>query len=119
MVGSWRYIGGAVGFGFGVLWMTVGLGAAIVSVLCAALGFGAVFIAERGRANGTSLRRTSEAPLPEEPVLLNDLAPDYPVHEELPDDATYPLTADDWPLPPLGRRAARPVEVASAAPDGP
>ena len=120
MVGSWRYLGGAVGFGFGVLWMTVGLGAAIVSVLCAGLGFGAVFIAERGRANGGAHPQADETARAEDPSqLLDDLAPEYLPHDELPDDEAYPLARDDWPLPALGRRASRPAEVGSAAPDGP
>jgi len=47
---SMRYFGCSVGFAFGVLWMTIGLGSAIVCALLAAFGYGAVFVAERGRA---------------------------------------------------------------------
>jgi len=43
---SVRYFGCAVGFGFGVLWMTEGLGAAILCLLLAGLGYGAVFLGE-------------------------------------------------------------------------
>src|SRR2546423_8396454 len=43
---SVRYFGCAVGFGFGVLWMTEGLGAAILCLLLAGLGYRAVFVAE-------------------------------------------------------------------------
>jgi len=57
-VGSWsRYLAGVVGFGFGVVWMTASLGAAIVSLLLGALAFGSVIVAERARA-GTTTRRT-------------------------------------------------------------
>lgn len=67
---SWsRYLGGAVGFGFGVVWMTAGLGAAIVALLLGALGYGAVVVAERARAGATTRglltldhRRDHEAP---------------------------------------------------------
>ena len=46
-----RYFGSAMGFGFGALWMTAGIGAAIASILLAGLGYGAVFMAERAKAN--------------------------------------------------------------------
>lgn len=71
-----RYFGSAVGFGFGAVWMTAGIGPAIACVLLAALGYGAVFMAERARTNA-SMR-------------------DY---EPL-DDATSPLAAEveyGWP----------------------
>jgi hypothetical protein len=76
-VDSWvRYIGGAVGFGFGAMWMTVGIGAAIACLLLAALGFGVVLIAERAQANA------AKAP--------------YPVDETYYyEDADLPLTADE------------------------
>ena len=45
MDSSLRYFGCVVGFGFGVLWMTEGLGAAILCLLLAGLGYGAVFVA--------------------------------------------------------------------------
>jgi NAD(P)-dependent dehydrogenase (short-subunit alcohol dehydrogenase family) len=75
---SLRYVGGAVGFGFGALWMTAGIGAAIACLLLAALGYGVVFIAERAQANA----RTQDAHEPD-------------------DDATSPLAAEaeyGWPL---------------------
>lgn len=75
---SWmRYVGGAVGFGFGAMWMTVGIGAAIACVLLAALGFGLVLVAERAQANA-NLQRL--------PADTYDL------------DADLPLTADDFEL---------------------
>lgn len=53
MDSSLRYFGSAVGFGFGALWMTAGIGAAIASVLLAALGYGAVLMAERAKSNAS------------------------------------------------------------------
>jgi uncharacterized membrane protein len=94
MVGSsFRYLGGAVGFSFGVVWMTVGLGSAIVCVLLAALGFGAVLATERARANPRG-RRWADAggrPLPLDR---------FEARGELTDDATTPLAAEaeyGWP----------------------
>lgn len=73
---SWmRYVGGAVGFGFGAMWMTGGIGAAIACLLLAALGFGVVLVAERAQANANAQRL---------PVETYDL------------DADLPLTADDF-----------------------
>ena len=46
MDSSVRYFGCAVGFGFGVLWMTQGLGAAILCLLLAGLGYGVVLAAD-------------------------------------------------------------------------
>jgi hypothetical protein len=103
-VGSWlRYLGSAVGFGFGVVWMAVGFGSAIVCLLMAALGYGAVFVAERARAeagkHGSSIQTPEEMDLPLVPegVELDDeRAP------ELHDDATTPLAAEaeyGWPWP--------------------
>jgi hypothetical protein len=71
-----RYFGSALGFGFGALWMTAGIGAAIASVLLAGVGFGAVVMAERAKSNAT----------------MRD-------YEPL-DDATSPLAAEadyGWP----------------------
>ena len=41
---------------FGVLWMTVGLGPAILCLLLAGLGYGAVLAAERAHANPEAFR---------------------------------------------------------------
>lgn len=73
MVSSWRYFGSAVGFGFGVMWMTVGIGSAILALLCAALGYGVVFVAERERAGLGRLRPASRPPAEDEPLLLDEL----------------------------------------------
>jgi hypothetical protein len=101
---SFRYFGCVVGFGFGVLWMTEGLGAAILCLLLAGLGYGAVLVAERARANPDAFRlptRTPEAedlPLRVEAEELNlDLGHVY----EPSDDASSPLAADadyGWPI---------------------
>jgi hypothetical protein len=58
---SMRYFGCLVGFAFGVLWMTIGLGSAIVCALLAAFGYGAVFVAERGRANASAKQTPADA----------------------------------------------------------
>lgn len=71
MLGSSRVLGTAVGFGFGVVWMTVGAGSAILVLLCAALGFGVAFVAERERAGSTKLRPASETD-PIEDLLVDD-----------------------------------------------
>jgi uncharacterized membrane protein len=96
---SLRYFGCAVGFAFGVLWMTLGLGSAILCLLLAGLGYGAVFVAGRAQADGLARRRpnaTSETDAP----LLDDFELDY----EPAGDATSPLAAEaesaeyGWPL---------------------
>ena len=56
MDSSLRYFGCVVGFGFGVLWMTEGLGAAILCLLLAGLGYGAVLVLEHSRANPDAFR---------------------------------------------------------------
>jgi hypothetical protein len=76
MVSSWRYLGTAVGFGFGAIWMTVGVGSAILVVLCAALGYGVAYVAERERA-GLSRRRPSSAARPAEDSLVDDFEFDH------------------------------------------
>lgn len=72
MVSSWRYLGTAVGFGFGVMWMTVGIGSAILTLLCAALGYGVVLVAERERASLGKLRTTNHTLEADAPVLALD-----------------------------------------------
>ncbi len=96
MGGSLRYLGSAAGFGFGLVWMTVGLGSAIVCLLLAALGYCAVFMAERAQAEASTRRppiQTTDA----------DLAPQrVERYDELSDDATTPLAAEaeyGWPWP--------------------
>ena len=90
-----------VGFAFGVLWMTKGLGAAILCLVLAALGYGAVFVAERAKANPGTLRFPSRTPeiedLPHQAEELNhDLGHVYEPSE----DASSPLAAEadyGWP----------------------
>jgi hypothetical protein len=95
---SLRYLGCALGFGFGVAWMTVGLGSAILCVLLAGLGYGAVFMAERAQVNGL----TSRAPEADALSLSPDaLGVDRSDDDEL-SDATSPLAAEaeyGWPWP--------------------
>ena len=92
-----RYFGFAVGFAFAVVWMTVGLGSAIVCGLVAGLGYGAVVIAERARANATTTREPagSIAQMLDEFELVNE------AQIEAADDATSPLAAEadyGWPV---------------------
>jgi hypothetical protein len=96
-----RYVGGAVGFGFGAMWMTVGIGSAIACLLLAALGYGAVWMAERAQANATLQR---------------------PAIETFEADADLPLTADEFELeetryeePSEPQQATRPVPVGAEA----
>jgi hypothetical protein len=89
-VSSWfRYLAGAVGFGFGAVWMAVGLGSAIVCLLLATLGYGAVLVAERGRAETSTRHQRIRTPDLDEP------------YSERADDATSPLAAEveyGWPV---------------------
>ena len=77
MDSTMRYVGGAVGFGFAAMWMTVGIGSAIACVLLAAVGYGGVWIAERAQANA---------------------AGHHPVSDTFEADADLPLTADEFEL---------------------
>jgi hypothetical protein len=100
---SLRYLGSTAGFGFGVVWTAVGFGSAIVCLLLAALGYGAVFMAERARADAGTRRRSIQTPEGEALPLPPDRAElDDERYEELPDDATAPVTAEaeyGWPWP--------------------
>ncbi|HEX5175140.1 MAG TPA: DUF2273 domain-containing protein [Gaiellaceae bacterium] len=77
MTSSTRYLGTAAGFGFGVIWMTVGVGSAILVLLCAALGYGVVFVVERERAGTTKRRPASETPASETPPSEDFLVDDF------------------------------------------
>lgn len=107
MDSSLRYFGCVAGFGFGVLWMTEGIGAAILCLMLAALGYAAVLVAERARANPSSLRlpsRTPEAELEAEedlPLRADELNLDLGHVYEPSDDASSPLAAEadyGWPV---------------------
>lgn len=90
-----------VGFAFGVLWMTKGLGAAILCLLLAALGYGAVFVAERARANPGALRLPGRTPESEDlPLQAEELNNDLGHVYEPSEDASSPLSAEadyGWP----------------------
>lgn len=82
--------------------MTAGLGAAIVSLLLAALGYGAVYVAERARTNaateslpnGTLRAESSSLPLDE---FEGGYRRDYEVPG---DDAPLAAEAEyGWPIP--------------------
>lgn len=105
MDSSLRYFGCVVGFSFGVLWVTEGLGAAIVCLLLGGLGYGAVFVAERARTNPDAFRLprpnragSSETDLPRQAdELSSDLGHVY----EPSDDASSPLASEaeyGWPV---------------------
>ena len=102
MDSSLRYVGCLAGFGFGVLWMTEGIGAAILCLLLAGLGYGAVLVAERARANPSTFRlpsRTPEAEADDLPLRAEELNLDLG-HVYEPDDASSPLAAEadyGWP----------------------
>ena len=104
MDSSLRLFGCVVGFAFGVLWMTEGLGAAIVCLLLAALGYGAVFVAERARENPGAIRLPSRTPTPvveNLPFQAEELNHDLGHVYEPSDDASSPLAAEaeyGWPL---------------------
>jgi hypothetical protein len=99
---SLRYFGCVTGFGFGVLWMTLGLGSAIACLLLAALGYGVVFVAERARANPSAFRLSVQTPEVEDlPLLAEELNHDLGHVYEPSDDATSPLVAEaeyGWPV---------------------
>lgn len=100
---SLRLFGCVVGFAFGVLWMTEGLGAAILCLLLAALGYGAVFFAERARANPGAIRLPSRTPpeVDDLPFQAEELNHDLGHVYEPSDDASSPLAAEaeyGWPL---------------------
>jgi hypothetical protein len=100
-----RYFGCLAGFGFGILWMTEGLGAAILCLLLAGLGYFGVLVAERARANPESFRLPARTPDVDEaevlPLLAEELNHDLG-HVYVPsDDASSPLAAEadyGWPV---------------------
>jgi|SRR6476660_7683460 len=102
MDGSLRYFGCVVGFAFGVLWLTLGLGAAILCLLLAGLGYGVVLAAERARENPSAFRLPSRTPEEDDlPLRAEELNLDLGHVYEPSDDASSPLAADDdygWPV---------------------
>lgn len=99
---SLRLFGCVVGFAFGVLWMAEGLGAAILCLLLAGVGYGAVFFAERARANPGAIRFPSRTPAVQDlPFQAEELNHDLGHVYEPSDDASSPLAAESeygWPL---------------------
>lgn len=92
-----RYFGFAVGFAFAVVWMTVGLGSAIVCGLVAGLGYAAVIVAERARANATTTQKRADSIA----AMLDEFELDNEAQVEAADDATTPLAAEadyGWPV---------------------
>jgi hypothetical protein len=102
---SLRYFGCVVGFGFGVLWMTQGLGAAIVCLLLGGAGYGVVLAAERARANPDAFRLQMPSRTPavtdDLPSQADDLNTDLGHVYEPSEDASSPLAAEveyGWPV---------------------
>lgn len=112
---STRYFGCAAGFGFGVVWMTEGLGPAILCLLLAGLGYGAVFVAERARANPETFRLPKRTPEADDlSVAADEIALDRGYVYEPSDDASSPLAAEaeyGWPLE--ASEVAQPTSPAS------
>ena len=104
MDSSLRLFGCVVGFAFGVLWMTEGLGAGILCLVLAALGYAVVFAAERARENPGAIRLPTRTPAPEAedlPSQAEELNHDLGHIYEPSDDASSPLAAEaeyGWPL---------------------
>lgn len=103
MDSSMRYFGCAAGFGFGVLWMTEGIGSAILCLLLAGLGYGAVLVAERAKAEPGTFRLPSRTPESTDlPLKAEELNSDFGhVYEPPDEDASSPITAEaeyGWPM---------------------
>ena len=108
MDSSLRYVGGAAGFGFGAMWMTTGIGAAIACLLLAALGYGAVLMAERAQANASAHRpleatfyADADLPLSADEFELDPVSYDETSSDEPSEEAPGPLVADaeyGWPV---------------------
>lgn len=117
MISSARYLGTAVGFGFGVIWMTVGVGSAILVLLCAALGYGVVYVAERERA-GLNRRRSSSETHASEDLLVDDFElehferRDEPLLDDEPADVETASISSEmgygWPQPDRNATASLP-----------
>jgi hypothetical protein len=102
---SMRYFGCVAGFGFGVLWMTEGLGAAILCLMLGALGYFAVLVAERARANPETFRLPTRTPgvdqVEDLPLRADELNNDLGHVYEPSEDASSPLAAEvdyGWPV---------------------
>jgi hypothetical protein len=74
-VGGLRYFGGAVAFGFAAMWIMASLAAALVCLLSAVVGYGAVCVVDATRAK---LARRSSRP---GVALSTTLAPPRPALE--------------------------------------
>jgi hypothetical protein len=106
---TWRCFGSAVGFGFGIVWMTLGASSAILVLLCGALGFGVAFIAEHERAAPDKLRPETEIGISEaededQPLVRDDFRLDEqePDDDRLPVEEPAPVVAHGdygWPSP--------------------
>jgi hypothetical protein len=108
VVSWWRYLGCLIGFGFGVMWMTEGLGAAVLTLLCAALGCGFALAVEHERAGLRRLRPATQArPAEDEPLLRDELELEH--YERYDEEVAVPERAPvgaeveyGWPVPKEG-----------------
>lgn len=103
MTSSARFLGTAVGFGFGAVWMTVGVGSAIIVLLCAALGYGVVYVAERERAGFNRVSPSRETPATED-LLVDDFELEhFERHDEAEEDLEAASISSEigygWPQP--------------------
>ncbi len=115
-----RYLGSAVGFAFGVLWLAMGVGSAILCVVLAAIGYGAVFLGERAQAEASRRRLSIGTPEPKAFLLapeamdphVGQVELDEERYSDLRDDAAAPLAAEaeyGWPLAGDAVRSGEPV----------
>jgi hypothetical protein len=99
-MGIQRYIGGACGFAFAAVWVTAGLGAALLCAVAAGLGYGAVALG--GRRQLAGLLSAKEA-----------------VRRELPKRRRQPRVASRSSVRPSQprRRLPEPAPAAGPSPD--
>ncbi|MFL5943505.1 MAG: hypothetical protein ACJ75L_09610 [Gaiellaceae bacterium] len=85
-----------------MVWMTVGLGSAILVLLCTALGYGVAFVAEHERADLSKLRRERRSPPPADEPLLRDEFELERYEVELPEEEVASVAGEveyGWPSP--------------------
>ena len=67
-MGGLRYFGGAVGFGFAAVWIMASLAAAVVCLVAAVAGYGALVVAERAGARLAARARSGRAATTAQPA---------------------------------------------------
>ena len=76
MGGGFRYFAGAVAFGFAAVWIMATLAGALVCLLSAAVGYGAVLLAERMSAKRAARGRAASKALEDFPLSPDALNSD-------------------------------------------